>query len=320
MSTANRSTIAREPHHTRVAPARRVSAADLSRPSAYFRWKAVFDRTLAALLLAPGLPMIGLLVALVRLTSRGPGIFRQVRVGQHGRKFMMYKIRTMRHDAEAASGPVWAQHHHDPRVTLVGRVLRKFHLDELPQLLNVIKGEMSLIGPRPERPEFVHVLSEAIPNYRSRLAVRPGVTGLAQLNLPPDTDLDSVRRKLVLDCEYIRQAGPWLDLRLFACTGLRMLKIPERWSLRMFGLHRDVTVPTILEGPSGTSGNGGNGGNGAHAADHAADHAAGDAAVTPTSIQAKVAHSLIKGDGSPPGHQKHSGKRLHGGNGRSKPR
>ena len=291
-------------------------------PSRYFRTKEVVDRALATLLLVPALPVIGLLVLLVRLTSRGPGIYCQVRIGRHGRKFLMYKIRTMHYDAEAASGPVWAQVR-DPRATLVGRVLRRRHLDELPQLLNIVKGEMSLVGPCSERPGFVHVLAEAIPGYLDRLVVPPGATGLAQLNLPPDTDLDSVRRKLVLDCEYIRQAGPWLDLRLFACTGLRMLKIPERWSLRMFGLHRDVTVPTILEGPSGTSGNGGNGGNGAdgaHAADHAADHAAGDAAVTPTSIQAKVAHSLIKGDGSPPGHQKHSGKRLHGGNGRSKPR
>jgi lipopolysaccharide/colanic/teichoic acid biosynthesis glycosyltransferase len=318
MSPAKSSTIARKPHHTKVAPAQRMPPADLPRPSAYFGWKAVFDRTLAALLLAPGLPIIGLLVALVRLTSRGPGIFRQVRVGQHGRKFMMYKIRTMRSNAEAASGPVWTQHH-DPRVTLVGRVLRKFHLDELPQLLNVVKGEMSLVGPRPERPEFVHVLSEAIPNYQSRLAVRPGVTGLAQLNLPPDSDLHSVRRKLVLDCEYIRQAGPWLDLRLFACTGLRMLKVPEGWSLRLFGLHRDVTVPMILEDPSGTGGNGGgngsnggNGGNGGNGADHAV--------VTPTSIQAEIAHALTEVDGSPPGHQKHPGKRLDGGSGPSKPR
>ena len=129
---------------------------------------------------------------LVRLTSRGPGIYKQARVGKDGRKFMMYKIRTMRQDAEAASGPMWTQAH-DPRVTFLGRVLRKLHLDELPQLFNVLKGEMSLVGPRPERPEFVRVLAEAIPGYRNRLAVRPGVTGLAQVNLPPDTDIASVR-------------------------------------------------------------------------------------------------------------------------------
>ena len=178
------------------------------------------------MLLIPGLPIIGLLVLLVRLTSRGPGIYGQVRTGQHGRNFMMYKIRTMEQDAEAASGPVWTQAR-DPRITFVGRVLRNLHLDELPQLLNVLKGEMSLVGPRPERPEFVPVLAEAIPGYRSRLAVPPGVTGLAQLNLPPDSDLTSVCRKLVLDREYIAQAGLWLDLRVLLCTFLRMFKVSE---------------------------------------------------------------------------------------------
>ncbi len=208
-------------------------------PAAYFRWKGLLDRCLAAALLVPGLPIIALLVLLVRLTSRGPGIYRQARVGKHGRNFMMYKIRTMRHDAEAGTGPVWTQVR-DPRITFLGGVLRKLHLDELPQLYNVLKGEMSLVGPRPERPEFVHVLAEEIPGYRNRLAVRPGVTGLAQVNLPPDTDLHSVRRKLVLDCQYIQSAGLWLDFRLFVCTIARMFRISL---VGLLGLRREAILP-----------------------------------------------------------------------------
>ena len=211
-------------------------------PAPYFRWKGAVDRVLAAVLLILGLPLIALLVAIVWLTSRGPGIYRQRRVGKDRRKFMIYKIRTMRHDAEAHTGPVWTQAR-DPRVTLIGRVFRKLHLDELPQLINVLRGEMSLVGPRPERPEFVRVLGDAIPEYSHRLAVRPGVTGLAQLNLPPDSDLDGVRRKLALDLEYIAHASLWLDVRLLLCTFLRMFKIPERYVIRFLGLRHHVTLP-----------------------------------------------------------------------------
>jgi lipopolysaccharide/colanic/teichoic acid biosynthesis glycosyltransferase len=245
MSVKERKRVAlRDRRSVLVAARPRRSPNTLSLP-AYFRWKAVLDRVFAVLLLIPGLPLIALLVLVVRLTSRGPGMYRQARVGRDGCTFKIYKIRTMRHDAESATGPVWTQTTHDPRITPIGRALRRFHLDEVPQLLNVVKGEMSMIGPRPERPEFVRVLAESIPGYRSRLAVRPGVTGLAQLNLPPDTDLNSVRRKLVLDCEYIRQAGPWLDARIFLCTGLRMLKVSEGWLLHFFALHRTVALPAI---------------------------------------------------------------------------
>ena len=170
---------------------------------------------------------------LVRATSKGPGIYQQMRVGKDGRRFMMYKIRTMRVDAEAASGPVWTQPH-DPRVTYLGEILRKLHLDELPQIFNVLRGEMSFVGPRPERPEFVRVLSETVPRYRDRLAVRPGITGLAQINLPPDSDLMSVRRKLALDLDYIERGNLWLDARLFLCTALRVIKVPEEGFLPGF--------------------------------------------------------------------------------------
>ena len=207
--------------------------------STYFSWKIFFDRALALVLLIPALPLIAILVAVVRLTSSGPGLFRQTRSGKDGQPFDMLKIRTMIHYAEAKTGPVWAQIS-DPRVTPVGRVLRHFHLDELPQLFNVLRGEMSLVGPRPERPEFVHVLAEKIPRYRSRLAIWPGVTGLAQLNLPPDSDMDSVRRKLVLDIEYLKQASLLLDTRILLCTALRIIKLPNNVLLRLFGLFRSI--------------------------------------------------------------------------------
>jgi lipopolysaccharide/colanic/teichoic acid biosynthesis glycosyltransferase len=206
-----------------------------------FRRKAIFDRILAAILLLPCLPVIVLLMALVRLTSRGPCIYSQIRVGQHGHLFKLYKIRTMVHDAETRSGAVWAKLN-DPRVTRLGKVIRRLHLDEFPQLFNVLKGEMSLIGPRPERPEFVHVFMRRIPDYGRRLAVRPGITGLAQLNLPPDTDLESVQRKLVLDLQYIQKASAWLDARLLLCTAARVFKLPV---IRIFGLYRSVALPKI---------------------------------------------------------------------------
>ena len=132
--------------------------------SPYLRWSSGLNRVLAALLLLPGLPVIGLLILAVRLSSKGAGIYRQVRVGYHGRLFDVYKIRTMREDAEVGTGPVWTSEK-DPRITRLGWFLRLTHLDELPQLFNVLKGEMNLIGPRPERPEFTETLAEEIPDY-----------------------------------------------------------------------------------------------------------------------------------------------------------
>lgn len=201
----------------------------------YFHFKGALDRILAAILLVPFLPVIGLLVLLVRWTSKGPGIFRQTRVGRHGRNYMMLKLRSMRSDAEAQTGPAWTQGN-DPRITPLGRWLRKLHLDELPQLFNVLRGEMSLIGPRPERPEFVKVLQESITDYDRRLDVLPGITGLAQINLPPDSDLDSVRRKQVLDLQYTKEASLWLDLRILMATTMRIVGIPgsvASWAARV---------------------------------------------------------------------------------------
>jgi lipopolysaccharide/colanic/teichoic acid biosynthesis glycosyltransferase len=199
----------------------------------------------ACILAIPGLPIIGLLMVLVRLTSRGPAIYSQVRVGKDNKPYTMYKLRSMRIDAEDNSGPVWSQED-DPRVTPIGRFLRDRHLDELPQLINVIRGEMDLFGPRPERPEFTAVLTSEIPVYADRVKVLPGITGLAQINLPPDSDLESVRNKLNLDLEYIEEATFWLDARMFFATFLRLMGIPGESVMRIAKLKRDEFEITPL--------------------------------------------------------------------------
>jgi lipopolysaccharide/colanic/teichoic acid biosynthesis glycosyltransferase len=216
--------------------------------SAYLRWKSLLDRTAALLLMIPAIPLISFLAILIRLTSRGPGIYSQERVGKNGKVFTMYKLRSMRSDAEAKTGPVWSTLGSDCRVTRLGYWLRKLHFDELPQLFNVLCGEMSLIGPRPERPEFVKVLADSIPGYMDRLRVAPGITGLAQINLPPDTDLNSVRRKLVLDLEYLRTASFLLDLRMFICTLFRLIGIKGDTAMRVMWLSRIVHLQDVQEG------------------------------------------------------------------------
>jgi lipopolysaccharide/colanic/teichoic acid biosynthesis glycosyltransferase len=204
-----------------------------------YRWyrscKHAADFVLAAILAMPAVPIVLLAAALVRLTSRGPAFYSQTRVGEDGRLFTIWKIRSMIHNCESLTGPRWSMPG-DPRVTGVGAVLRVTHLDELPQLLNVLRGEMSLIGPRPERPEFVPELERELPGYWQRLTVRPGVTGLAQVQLPPDSDLYSVRRKLAHDLYYIRHLGPWLDVRLLACTAFYALGLPFRLVGKLLGI------------------------------------------------------------------------------------
>lgn len=207
--------------------------------SHYFRRRMWFDRLVAGAMLLVALPVIGILVLLVRLTSKGPGIYRQRRVGCNNEVFTIYKIRTMVNDAEKKTGAVWAKRN-DCRVTWVGKVLRTLHLDELPQLFNVVRGDMALVGPRPERPEIVSKLAEEIEDYPLRHQVPPGITGLAQLNLPADTDLESVRRKLYLDLQYIREANFWLDFRIVCSTIPKMLAMPVETSLRWFCLRREV--------------------------------------------------------------------------------
>lgn len=218
--------------------------------SPYLQGSGIAGRILALCLLAVCLPIIALLVVIVRSTSKGPGLYKQVRVGKDGKIFVMYKLRSMIVDAEVGTGPVWTQDTNDPRITRIGAFLRMSHLDELPQLVNVVRGEMALFGPRPERPELVHVLADNVPGYLNRLAVLPGITGLAQINLPPDTDVESVRRKLILDTEYIRTANIWLQLRMFIWTGLRLVAIPSSIATGMLGLERDVKpVERSTDGP-----------------------------------------------------------------------
>lgn len=201
----------------------------------YFGIKPWLDFVLALLMLVVTAPIILLALLMVRLDSKGPWIYVQRRLGRGGRVFTLYKIRTMYHDSERLSGPKWCLPG-DPRVTPVGRFLRWSHIDELPQLINVLLGQMSLVGPRPERPEFLDQLERALPNYRQRLAVRPGLTGLAQVQHPSDTDLASVRRKLNYDLRYIEWMNPWLDLRLLAGTALRCLGLPSAWIGRLLQL------------------------------------------------------------------------------------
>ena len=226
---------------------RDLAGAGLARPfnrcGRYEPCKRAFDFAAALVLLILASPLLIAVVALVKLTSRGPAIYRQARLGKDGRPFTMYKLRTMAHDCERATGPVWSTEN-DPRVTRPGRFLRRTHLDEVPQLWNILRGEMSFVGPRPERPEIVERLAREFPHYRDRLGVAPGLTGLAQVQIPPDTGLESVRSKLTLDLDYVRSIGPVLDGKLLACTALFLAGLPFPASCRLF------RVPSLASSPN----------------------------------------------------------------------
>ncbi|MFO8183966.1 MAG: sugar transferase [Candidatus Aegiribacteria sp.] len=179
--------------------------------------KACIDYFLSIFVLLVGLPLWLLVAIAIRLDSRGPVFYRQERVGKGGKIFKLFKFRSMVKDAEKKSGPVWAGRN-DARVTRVGRLLRKSRLDEIPQLLNVIRGEMSIVGPRPERPVFVEELREVFPFYMKRLTIKPGLTGWAQVKLEYDTDMESVASKLRYDFFYIENQSIFLDLEILART------------------------------------------------------------------------------------------------------
>lgn len=173
-----------------------------------------------SLLLAFALPML-LIAVLVKLTSRGPAFYIQERIGQHGTPFRLFKFRSMRLDAEQESGPVWAVRN-DTRQTLIGRFLRRYCLDELPQLWNVLKGDMSLVGPRPERPVFVRKFAQQYPAYPLRHAVHPGLTGWAQVNgWYGDSNLQA---RLSCDLDYIENWSLKLDLTILLVTPWRVLR------------------------------------------------------------------------------------------------
>ena len=168
------------------------------------------------------LPLFPFIYLAIRLSSRGPIFYRQNRVGRDGDVFDCYKFRTMRADAEADTGPTWATDD-DPRITRVGKFLRKARLDEIPQLWNVLRGDMSLVGPRPERPEFVRILSQEIPYYHLRHNVRPGVTGWAQVRHKYGSSVEDAKEKLRYDLFYIKNMSIGLDLLIFFQTIKTML-------------------------------------------------------------------------------------------------
>ena len=189
--------------------------------------KAFLDRSLATLLLVATAPLVLLSMALVKLTSRGPALYSQRRVGQFGRVFTIWKIRTMYHNCEKLTGPRWALPG-DPRITLIGKVLRALHIDELPQLINVLRGQMSLIGPRPERPEIAAKLKNLVEHYDDRHLMLPGISGNAQIHLPPDTSVGDVRAKLVLDREYVHRFSTWFDIKMLFLTALKTVGLYRR--------------------------------------------------------------------------------------------
>jgi len=184
--------------------------------------KRVFDILLSSLILVVTLPLSVIIGILVRITSKGPAIYRQKRVGLYGKEFTMFKFRTMFIDAEKGTGPVWASKE-DPRITPLGYWLRKLRLDELPQFINVIKGDMSLVGPRPERPYFVEKFKSEIPLYSRRLRVRPGITGWAQVKWKYDTNIEDVREKTKYDLFYVENISLRMDFKILLNTILTVM-------------------------------------------------------------------------------------------------
>jgi sugar transferase (PEP-CTERM system associated) len=187
--------------------------------------KRLFDILVSALILLLSAPLIALAALAVKLESAGPALYRQRRVGLYGQPFEILKIRSMREDAEVGGKAVWAQKD-DPRVTRVGAILRKLRIDELPQAWTVLKGEMSFVGPRPERPQFVADLESRLPYYAERHVVKPGITGWAQINYPYGASIDDARQKLEYDLYYAKNYTPFLDLLILLQT-VRVVLWPE---------------------------------------------------------------------------------------------
>ena len=179
-------------------------------------FKRVCDVAISAVGLAASLPLWPFVAAAIKLNSKGPVFYVQKRVGRSGQLFRLIKFRSMVKDAENGE-PLWAEEN-DVRVTAVGRVLRRVHLDEIPQLWNILRGDMSLAGPRPERPEFVAELGGQIPFYELRHVIKPGLTGWAQVNYKYAASLESSRKKLEYDLYYISRWSPGLDVKIFVKT------------------------------------------------------------------------------------------------------
>lgn len=214
-------------------------ADDMAEESPYHRRKRNLDVILASVALMVLLPVFLLVAIAVRLDSRGPALYKQERVGLNrrrgpgatpirgnrrkhnsfGRPFTIYKFRSMVSDAEKLTGPVWAKER-DPRATRVGAFLRRSHLDEIPQLLNVLKGDMSMVGPRPERPQIFGDLVAQIPEYALRCRTLPGITGIAQIKNGYDDSLKSAARKVRYDLYYIRKGTAVMDVKIMMATAL----------------------------------------------------------------------------------------------------
>src|SRR5579883_1671003 len=205
-----------------LRPSQLIYSGDTVRIRHALLYQNTINRAIAVVGLVLSSPLMLLTALLVRLTSAGPVLYRQVRVGLDGKPFTLFKFRSMRVDAEAGTGAVWAVKD-DPRVTPLGRLIRKVRLDELPQLFNVLKGEMSVVGPRPERPEFVQTLVEQIPYYRQRHAVRPGITGWAQINYKYGDTFEDTITKLEYDLYYIKHISFSLDMYIIFHTLKAML-------------------------------------------------------------------------------------------------
>ncbi len=223
----------------------------------YVRWKPLLDRPVALMMMMISAPILLISAILIKLESPGPAIYRQERVGQNkrradrrraigpsdpsftqerrkndrrkhdlgGKPFIIYKLRTMETNAEEATGAAWSTGESDPRVTKVGYYLRKIHIDELPQLYNALLGQMSVIGPRPERPAFIARLNKTISGYEKRLLVPPGITGLAQIRRKHDESLEDVKDKLGHDCEYINNISLLLDVQIMFQTLLHIANL-----------------------------------------------------------------------------------------------
>ena len=185
--------------------------------------KRLMDLAISLSVLVIMMPVIVVISIAIKWSSAGPAIYSQNRVGKNGKQFTMYKFRTMYNDAEANTGPTWAAEN-DPRVTKVGAWLRKTRLDEIPQFYNVLKGEMSLVGPRPERPFFVEEFKKEIPMYTRRLRVRPGITGWAQVKWKYDSSLDDVKEKTKYDLFYVENMSLRMDFKILINTLFSMLR------------------------------------------------------------------------------------------------
>jgi exopolysaccharide biosynthesis polyprenyl glycosylphosphotransferase len=203
------------------------------------RLKRLLDVSVAVVGLVLSSPVALVAAGLIRLSSRGPALFRQERVGMEGRRFILYKFRTMRANAEEDGNAIWAEEN-DPRITALGRFLRKTRIDEIPQLINVLKGEMSLVGPRPERPQFVEQLDKVIPFYSERLHVRPGITGWAQVRYYYAGSVEESRIKLQYDLYYIKHMSFALDCMILLQT-LRIIMLGR--------VHRPKRKPTGFPTP-----------------------------------------------------------------------